>query len=110
MVFALFLGVVVPMMLIPRYMHRLPILNRLMLNPAVDEEFAEVNARESITQLEYLRGKMGVAVTSLVPGGKVKFGDDVFSVVTDGRPIDRGENVVVREVRGNHVVVEPVDV
>ena len=110
MVFALFLGVVVPMMLIPRYMHRLPILNRLMLNPAVDEEFAEVNARESITHLEYLTGKMGVAVTSLVPGGKVKFGDDVFSVVTDGRPIDRGENVVVREVRGNHVLVDPVDV
>jgi len=30
--------------------------------------------------------------------------------VTDGRPIDRGENVVVREVRGNHVLVDPVDV
>lgn len=110
MVLALFLGVVVPMMVIPRYMHRLPILNRLSLNPAEDEEFAEVNSRESITHLEYLTGKMGIAVTSLVPGGKVRFGDDVFSVVTDGRPVESGESVVVREVRGNHVLVDPVEV
>jgi membrane-bound serine protease (ClpP class) len=110
MVLALFLGVAIPMMLIPKYMHRLPILNRFSLNPSEDEEFAEVSEREAISHLEYLTGKMGVAVTSLVPGGKVKFGDDVFSVVTDGRPVESGESVVVREVRGNHVLVDPVEV
>ena len=109
MVFALFFGVATPMMLIPRYMNRIPILRRLSLNPAEDTEFAEVGSREAILQLDYLKGKVGIAVTSLVPGGKVRFGDEIYSVVTDGRPIDDGDHVVVREVRGTHVVVEPVD-
>ena len=39
----------------------------------------------------------------------MRFGDEIYSVVTDGRPIDDGDHVVVREVRGTHVVVEPVD-
>ena len=109
MVFALFFGVATPMMLIPRYMNRIPILRRLSLNPAEDTEFAEVGSREAILQLDYLKGKVGIAVTSLVPGGKVRFGDEIYSVVTDGRPIDDGDHVVVCEVRGTHVVVEPVD-
>ena len=108
MVFALFFGVATPMMLIPRYMNRIPILRRLSLNPAEATEFAEVGSREAILQLDYLKGKVGIAVTSLVPGGKVRFGDEIYSVVTDGRPIDDGDHVVVREVRGTLVVVEPV--
>ena len=110
MVLALVLGVAVPMILIPHYLDRLPILRRLSLNPAVDRDFEHVNQREAINQLEYLNGKMGMALTPLVPGGKVKFGDDVYSVVTDGRAVESGTKVVVREVRGNHVLVEPLDI
>ena len=109
MIVAMAVGGAIPIYLLPRYLHRIPFLKRLSLNPAVDQAFADVGQRESTVHLEYLRGKMGVAITSLKPGGKVRFGDEDVSAVTDGKLIDRGTKVVVKEVRGNRVLVDLAD-
>lgn len=106
LVVSMVLGAAIPMVVIPRYLDRIPLLRRLVLNPESDQAFDRVADRERLANFTHLRGKMGVAVTDLKPGGKVRFGDDDVSVVTDGRLIERGEKVIVREVYGNRVVVE----
>lgn len=109
LIVAMVVGGAIPMFILPRYLERIPILRRLVLNPEFDQSFEGVSEREKVADYSHLRGKMGVAMTDLLPGGKVRFGDDDVSVVTDGRMIERGARVVVREVRGNRVVVELSD-
>lgn len=108
MILALGLGLILPMMVLPRYFDRIPILRRLSLNPDRDVAFREVERREAVVDWKHLEGKMGLVVSPLIPGGKIQVGDDVVSAVTDGRSIDVGERVVVRLVQGNRIVVDPM--
>jgi len=108
MVLALGLGFAIPVMILPRYVDRIPILRRLSLNPDNDVAFREVERREAVVDWKHLEGKMGQVVAPLIPGGKIQVGDEVVSAVTDGRSIEVGEKVVVRLVQGNRIVVEPL--
>jgi membrane-bound serine protease (ClpP class) len=51
-------------------------------------------------------GSRGVALTPLRPAGKMKSGQAIIDVVTEGGFIDKGDTLVVLELRGNIVVVE----
>ncbi|HAN98612.1 MAG TPA: hypothetical protein DCQ98_14775 [Planctomycetaceae bacterium] len=106
---AIAIGMALPMYLIPNYIDRIPILRRLSLNPAADQAFENLSERESLVRLDHLKGKMGVAVTPLVPGGKIQVGDEVVSVISAGMAIDKGNRVVISEVRGSRIVVVPAD-
>ena len=55
-----------------------------------------------------LLGQTGQALTTLRPAGRVKFGDRVVDVVSEGGYIERGSAVQVLKVAGNRVVVHPV--
>ena len=55
-----------------------------------------------------LLGQTGQALTTLRPAGRVKFGDRVGDVVSEGGYIERGSAVQVLKVAGNRVVVHPV--
>ncbi|MDY7030203.1 MAG: NfeD family protein, partial [Spirochaetota bacterium] len=60
-------------------------------------------------QLEnQLIGMEGVCLTKLRPAGKIQIGDDIYSVVTDGRWVQPGEKVRVTSVEGNRIVVEEI--
>ncbi len=91
--------------LVRRYLPHAPMLSRMLLEPPTDEELQSLSQREALAQFDHLLGAVGSAVTPLVPGGKVRFGDELVDVVTDGDFIDPGREVQVVEVRGNRVVV-----
>ena len=55
-----------------------------------------------------LLGQTGQALPPLRPAGRVKFGDRVVDVVSEGGYIERGAAVQVLKVAGNRVVVHPV--
>ena len=74
-----------------------------------DDEVEELDERESLVDWHYLTGKRGVTTTQLTPSGKAKFGDEVVAVISDGVLIEEGIPVVVTEVYGNRVLVEPVE-
>jgi len=52
-------------------------------------------------------GDRGVAFTPLRPSGKVRIGETLCDVVTEGRFIDAGADVTVSQIQGNRIVVTP---
>jgi len=64
---------------------------------------------ERLADFEYLDGQIGEATTPLMPAGRVRFGDELVQVVTDGSPVAAGQSVRVIQVLGNRVVVAPLD-
>lgn len=91
--------------LVRKYLPHTPMLSRMLLAPPTHEELQSLSQREALAQLSHLLGAVGSAVTPLVPGGKVRFGDELVDVVTEGDFIEPGQDVQVIEVRGNRVVV-----
>ena len=102
-------GVVVAMVVMRRYLHQMPIFQRVMLAPSEGMELEERVRRESIVDRSQLLGKRGNATTRLTPAGKARFGDELVDVVTEGELIPAGAPVHVLEVHGNRVVVASVE-
>ncbi|MGC9313367.1 MAG: NfeD family protein, partial [Sediminispirochaetaceae bacterium] len=50
----------------------------------------------------------GTCLTKLRPAGKIQIGEEIYSVVTDGRWVQPGEKVRVTSVEGNRIVVEEI--
>ena len=99
-------GFFVALILFRHYVHRIPMLKRLMLDPEEHsgDEFSK-DVKESLVDFEFLLGKSGVAQTRLAPSGKAVIGHELYNVITDGRMIDKGTEIVVRQVVGNRIVV-----
>jgi len=51
-------------------------------------------------------GDAGVAVSTLRPAGKAKFGDAVVDVVAEAAFVETGNKVIITEIHGNRVVVK----
>ena len=64
------------------------------------------------TSVDYshLKGRLGVATTTLRPVGKVEIGEEVFEVIADGFFINRGQVVKVIKTNGSKIVVCRADV
>ena len=54
---------------------------------------------------ENLEGAEGTAITDLHPAGKVGIGDERYDAMSEGGFIGKGENIIVVEVRNNHLLV-----
>lgn len=109
MVVAATAGVIGSVVMMRKYLHKTPVLNRMLLKPPAREQIDELNRRESLTSLEHLLHKRGTTLTPLTPAGKASFGDDMIDVVSDGDFVPRGASVYVLEVAGNRVVVKGVN-
>lgn len=105
------IGCVVVCALMVRHMHAIPVLNRLMLAPPsvepaapplVDKDGKLLPPPEPVLSI----GDWGVSSTMLRPGGKARFGDQLFDVVADGAFIQPGIQVRVTELQGTRIVVE----
>ena len=92
-----------------RYLPSTPLLNQVFLPPPSPEEKQRIALREVGTPRDHLVGQRGRAATRLSPAGKVRIGDELVDVVTDGELIEKGAHVVVIEARGNHVVVTQIE-
>jgi len=53
-------------------------------------------------------GQVGVAVSSLRPGGKAQFGDEILDVISQGELIARGQRVRIVGHSGTEAVVEAI--
>ncbi len=81
-----------------------PHLGRVLEGPYLAATLA--GSRATPDDLLGLRtGDTGTAVTALRPAGKMRRGDELFDVVADGGFLEKGDPLVVLEVRGMRVVV-----
>lgn len=102
-------GAFVSLVAVRKYLPDSPIVRRIMLS--VDqEELEERHDRELLADYRHLVGKRGKTMTQLTPSGKARFGDEVIDVISDGEVVPTGTDVLVAEVRGSRVLVEPVEV
>jgi membrane-bound serine protease (ClpP class) len=53
-------------------------------------------------------GQIGVALSTLRPGGKAQFGKDILDVISQGDMIEKGARVKVVGHSGSEAVVEVV--
>ena len=102
--FLLFVGAVA---ILAKYMDKMPFLRRFVLKSAVTGKQTAVSQtfepKQERTALKV--GQIGEVISALRPAGKVQFGTSVVDVVADGAFIEKGGQVKILEVHGNHVVV-----
>jgi membrane-bound serine protease (ClpP class) len=101
-------GVVASVWIMRRYLADSWLFRRLILTPPSQEE-EDLDRREALVDWSFLEGKRGITTTQLTPSGKARFGDEVVNVISDGVLVPKGAPVYVAEVRGSHVLVEPLD-
>jgi membrane-bound ClpP family serine protease len=62
----------------------------------------------SSTDLRYLLGKQGVAVTDLRPSGTGDFDGIEFDVISEGKYITKDTKLVIYKVQGSKLIVKPL--
>lgn len=102
-------GAFLAMVAMRRYLAEAPLLKRLMLPSPDEDDQLELARRESLVDYGYLLHKRGRTVTPLVPAGKAQFGDEVVDVISSGELMERGVDVSVVKVLGNHVYVQGLE-
>jgi len=100
-------GAFASMFIVRKYLPDAPLFKRMMLTTD-DDEWEERQERELLADYRHLLGKRGRTTTQLTPSGKARFGDDIVDVICHGEAVSRDTEVVVHEVRGNRVLVRPV--
>ncbi len=100
-------GVLAALWFMRRFLAESRIFGQLMLTPPSEE--ADLDHLEAMVDWGYLLGKRGTTTTQLTPSGKAQFGDDVVNVISDGLVVPKDTAVQVVQVRGNNVMVEPLD-
>lgn len=71
----------------------------------LEEEQNRAEGYLSTSDLKYLLGKRGEAVTDLRPSGVGRFDDINFDVVSEGNYISKGESIEIIKVEGSKLVV-----
>ncbi len=97
-------GAVVAILILSR------VLPRTSIYPALVSQGAsgvQTEAAIATTQQQHI-GMVGVAISTLRPGGKAQFGDELLDVVTEGDLIEPGRKVRVVGSSGHEAVVEAV--
>jgi membrane-bound serine protease (ClpP class) len=88
-------------LLISRYLLKVPILNRLVAQGA-----SGMTSPGALGALNSRLGQTGVAISPLRPGGKAQFGKDILDVISQGEMITRGSKVRIIAFSGREPVVE----
>ena len=65
-------------------------------------------ARENLEHSARI-GEVGVAISTLRPGGKARFKDDILDVITQGQMVPKGKAVRILSFSSHEAVVEPVE-
>ncbi|MBN1908193.1 MAG: hypothetical protein JW818_00505 [Pirellulales bacterium] len=102
-------GIVALAVLMNRWLPQAPVLGKVMLNPLSADEKEQLHRSESLVDYVDLVGQRGITTTQLTPSGKARFGDRLVDVISDSELIEPNVAIVVVEVHGSRVMVEPVD-
>lgn len=60
-------------------------------------------------RMHALVGQFGRAKSKMLPSGSISIAGQTYDAVSEGMPIEIGQFIRVVTVRGNHIVVRPVD-
>jgi membrane-bound ClpP family serine protease len=90
-----------------RWFPETPIGKRLLPGLPTSEEVLPDN--EERRTLRGLLGKVGQAKSPMLPSGAIVVEGRIINAVSEGLPIEAGQNVRVIEVRGGRVVVRPLE-
>ncbi|GAA0362877.1 NfeD family protein [Bacillus horti] len=93
-------------LLFPKFFPRRDMWSKLMLKDTLSSESGYNSLNESYRSLV---GKEGVAATDFRPTGTIKIDEVIYSGVSEGRWIKKGAKLVVREVSGTRILVEPIE-
>jgi membrane-bound serine protease (ClpP class) len=100
--FSLLFAILASLVLL-RFMTRLPIGRKLVLDTGLKADQGYASAPESDSRL---LGREGIALSPLHPAGIAQIDGARVDVVSNGPLIDPGEAVIVERVDGNRVVVK----
>lgn len=70
------------------------------------EEQKKEHGYISSSDLEYLLGKKGIALTDLRPTGVGDFDGINFDVISEGQYISKGTNIEIYQVKGSRLIVK----
>jgi membrane-bound ClpP family serine protease len=84
-----------------------PLGRRMLLGTPTDTQVLPAGPRQRT--LKDLIDRVGVAKSKMLPSGAVTIDGRTIHAVSEGMPIDPGQRVRVINVRGNRVVVRPVE-
>lgn len=108
--FWLIVLVVTGVIVLSRFMPKIPWVNRvLLLPPSALTGSSTQFAREMGPDWVALADASGVTLTDLRPAGSAELGDDRVDVVSEGGWIAKGKQVRVVDVQGNRIVVAPLE-
>jgi membrane-bound serine protease (ClpP class) len=90
-----------------RYWPQTPMGRRLLLDvPNAEDVMPDNPQRRTLRQLV---GKLGVAKSLMMPSGAVLVDGRVTDALSEGVPIEAGQQIRVVDVRGNQVLVRPAE-
>ncbi len=98
------IGAFFGILLIARYLPKLPVAGRMVLAPVHAEPDTSLANDSPIRRLR--AGDTGTVESICKPIGKVRFGDDLVDAVTEGGILPPGAAVRVLRREGNQVIVE----
>jgi len=80
-----------------------PLGRRLFLNPPAPEpDSVEADLKQYV-------GRVGVAMTPMLPAGMIRIERVNFDAVADGEAVDKGDKVLVKSVRMKRLIIRKVD-
>jgi membrane-bound serine protease (ClpP class) len=103
-----FFAFLVGMIILAKYLPRIPKVGRLVLAEAPAASVAGASHPPDLAPGVDV-GQVGVAVGPLHPAGQVRIGQATVDVVTEGELIDAGSEVEVVRREGNRIVVRSKD-
>lgn len=80
---------------------------RVLLAAPTREEVMPVDPERE--RLRAMVGQVGEAKCDMLPAGAISLEGRTIDAMSEGMPVDAGQRVRIVEVRGNRVVVRPVD-
>ncbi len=82
----------------------MPRLGTVVAGPYLGTTLADSRAVSTETTTLSI-GDAGVALTMLRPAGKGLFHNEMYDVLTEGEFIDKGTALIIREIKGNRIIV-----
>ena len=86
---------------------RTPMARRILLGVRSSEDVLPDGPKQR--RLKELVGQIGVAKSKMLPSGAIIIEGRTIDAYSEGMPIEAGEKVMVIEVHGTRVVVQPVE-
>ncbi|MBP5469097.1 MAG: NfeD family protein [Candidatus Riflebacteria bacterium] len=98
----------IAMYIIYKFAPKLGLFDRFILKHEMTTEDGYV----AVAQDTYanLLGLQGVTLSICRPSGKAKIGTERYDVVSEGDFLEKGEQVIVKKVEGNKIVVKRLEV